>query len=238
MEIIAIITVMGMIAVGFLLRAGFHTLRRFQNNASVVLDLIDEMQEEQPIRQIQNLTNTYEGIIRRDFPEFDAKEFLQTAESVLLNILNTLEEGCLHSEEYLTKGLKDTLLEQIRDLESRREKIRYDEILIHKSAIARYTKTTGSCVIMVEIALEYAYSRSQVQSTVETRKKAQYKYIVEAVYVQDIAKMSDQSMIGHNCPNCGAPVVELGENKFCRYCGSGLTEINMRIWRFNSYKKA
>ena len=43
------------------------------------------------------------------------------------------------------------------------------------------------------------------------------------VYVQDVAKMTDYSAsaIGINCPNCGAPVRNLGQ-KFCDYCGTAV----------------
>lgn len=232
MEIWLIIVIMGLLVVALLIRQGILIFHRFQHSAKVVIELMEDIQEEQPIRQIQNLTNTYEGLIRRDFPEFDAKEFLQLAESVLLNILNSLEEGRIHHEEHLTDSLKNTLHEQIRDLQSQKEKIYFDSIHIHKSAISRYTKNAGSRVISVEIAIEYATRKEKEQ------KRVQYKYILEAIYVQDLSKVGNLSMVGHHCPNCGAPVIELGKNKLCRYCGAGLTEINMRIWRFNSYKKA
>ena len=44
------------------------------------------------------------------------------------------------------------------------------------------------------------------------------------------------SAIGINCPNCGAPVKNLGQ-KYCDYCGTGIREINVRSWSFESVKE-
>ncbi|MBN2221804.1 MAG: hypothetical protein JW708_06295, partial [Vallitaleaceae bacterium] len=62
MEIWLIIVIMGLLVVAFLIRQGILIFHRFQHSAKVVIELMDEIQEEQPIRQIQNLTNTYEGL--------------------------------------------------------------------------------------------------------------------------------------------------------------------------------
>ncbi|MCD8025431.1 MAG: zinc-ribbon domain-containing protein, partial [Clostridiales bacterium] len=39
--------------------------------------------------------------------------------------------------------------------------------------------------------------------------------------------------VGVNCPNCGAPIKNLGK-KFCEYCGTAVTEVNIRAWKFDS----
>ena len=38
------------------------------------------------------------------------------------------------------------------------------------------------------------------------------------------------------CPNCGAPIKMLG-TKVCPYCGTGITELNIRVWRINGTKE-
>ena len=44
------------------------------------------------------------------------------------------------------------------------------------------------------------------------------------------AKLEDDEKF---CYNCGAPVRNLGM-KFCEYCGTGVIEVNTRVWKFNS----
>ena len=66
--------------------------------------------------------------------------------------------------------------------------------------------------------------------------KTQTAYDISLVYIQDIDKVNEQkkdkSSIGLNCPNCGAPIKNVGK-KFCEYCGTGIKEINIYSWKFN-----
>ena len=67
-----------------------------------------------------------------------------------------------------------------------------------------------------------------------SEKKSQKLFDVALVYAQDPDKMSVSSMttaMGVNCPNCGAPITNLGQ-KYCNYCGTGIREINVRSWSF------
>lgn len=189
-------------------------------------------------RQLQNLTNTYTEIIRRDFPEFDAKEFLTSAENTLVSVLNSLESGNIDNKSKLSPNLMRKLEETITDIKSKGEKWFFNDIYVHKSCIAKYNSLAGSKMIRVEIALQYGhgiYKNGKMISGSNTIQ--QYKYSIDAVYVQDVTKLGTGSMHGHNCPNCGAPVKQLGEGKFCSYCGTGLKEVNVRIWTFDNYSR-
>ena len=42
--------------------------------------------------------------------------------------------------------------------------------------------------------------------------------------------------LGLTCPNCGAPIKNLGQ-KFCLYCGTGVVEVNARVWKFNAVRE-
>ena len=67
--------------------------------------------------------------------------------------------------------------------------------------------------------------------------KLQTVYDVELLYVQDADAMGVYNEgLGLTCPNCGAPVRNLGQ-KFCEYCGTGVIEVNTRVWKFNSVKE-
>ena len=67
--------------------------------------------------------------------------------------------------------------------------------------------------------------------------KLQTVYEVSLVYLQDADKMGVYGEgLGLSCPHCGAPVRNLGQ-KFCEYCGSGVIEVNTRVWKFNSVRE-
>jgi len=191
-------------------------------------------------RQLQNLTNTYSELIRRDFPEFDPQAFLSSAEGVLRFVLNALERQSLETYPQLSPQLIQQIKDAIEDLKSKGETWYFDDVTIHKSAISAYKKRSGSLEIHVECAISYRYrvESSDVESSDQQLAPiAQYKYQLIAVYVQNVDLMGQGSMIGHNCPNCGAPITSLGDNKKCSYCGTGLTEVNSRIWLFDHYKR-
>jgi hypothetical protein len=66
----------------------------------------------------------------------------------------------------------------------------------------------------------------------------QAKYETDLIYIQDrsLVENDSDSVIGLSCPNCGAPITTLGE-KFCRYCGSGIIELNIHAWSFSDVRR-
>ena len=47
---------------------------------------------------------------------------------------------------------------------------------------------------------------------------------------------SNQSLIGIHCLSCDAPVKSL-KDKVCRYCSSGLDDINLKFFYISAYKE-
>lgn len=234
--LIAVVAVVFTVVKG--LGRGIHQSLNVLGTLGDVVEAV-ETQSNQTPRQLQNLTNTYSDLIRRDFPEFDAVEFLSSASNTLVMILNALEKGELTDVSRLSLNLKQQVETTLNDIHSKGEKWFFDDILVHKACIARYSSGVGTKTIRIEIALQYRYGvLKEGQLISGSRDLAQYKYIIDAVYIQDVSQLGDLSMKGHNCPNCGAPVRSLGEGKFCEYCGTGLTEINVRVWTFDHYTRS
>ena len=68
-------------------------------------------------------------------------------------------------------------------------------------------------------------------------EKLQTIYEVDLVYLQDADVMGVYGeALGLNCPNCGAPIRNLGM-KFCEYCGTGIIEVNTRVWKYNAVRE-
>jgi ribosomal protein L37E len=44
------------------------------------------------------------------------------------------------------------------------------------------------------------------------------------------------SGIALNCPNCGAPIQNLGQKK-CSYCGTGVIDLVKRTWILNDIQE-
>lgn len=90
---------------------------------------------------------------------------------------------------------------------------------IHQTELKDYRKNSGTCYVILQSAVEFF----------KVSKKTQARYNVVMSYVQDASKTGHESAYSINCPNCGAPMAQLG-NKVCEYCGSNVMEVNTRIW--------
>ena len=116
----------------------------------------------------------------------------------------------------------------------------YDDIVIHRTEISRYTKDGATArILFVSSVGSYAYTTDAAGSVVYGSRdmKTQSVYETELVYIQNVDMVANGSEgLGINCPNCGAPIKNLGQ-KFCEYCGTGITEINIRAWKFSSIRE-
>lgn len=109
---------------------------------------------------------------------------------------------------------------------------------IHKTVISDYKKDQGQVWMTLKSALEgYIYLVAE-DKVIEGERDylSQEVYTLHYLYIQDADLSNHKEALALNCPNCGAPVKNLG-SKFCDYCGSGIQEINLRVWRLVDYKK-
>ena len=65
-------------------------------------------------------------------------------------------------------------------------------------------------------------------------KKVQDRFKLEFIYIIDESKVEESKrVLGLNCPNCGAPIISLGE-KVCNYCGTGIKDLVKKTWNLNN----
>ena len=97
-------------------------------------------------------------------------------------------------------------------------------------------KSNGKCVITIQSAVGYQYSRMQDGKLIggDHRRKTQTKYNMELVYIQDVDEAKLDNAVGTVCTNCGAPIKSLGA-KFCEYCGLGVIPLNIKVWSLHKF---
>ena len=163
------------------------------------------------------MTSIYLPQILRDFPEWNWEEMQTEVEQAVKEFLE--------KENLQTAGA----------------------VRIHKTVINRYQRYGGSASIFCETAAEYwreaetagkngmkaqKLSRSRTKENHQTDRPAPHKKQTvcetELVYIYDSGKAGAAASVV--CPNCGAPVEQLGV-KQCRYCGSALEISGMRAWK-------
>ncbi|MGN0551550.1 MAG: zinc ribbon domain-containing protein [Acutalibacteraceae bacterium] len=190
-------------------------------------------------RSIPSMTGIYLPQIQRDFPDFNYTQFKASAQSVLLSFLNCIESKSEYSGGHASQNLHNQVKAIVDDLTSGGFTVKYDSPKIHRTEIARYVKAKGICSVYFQSAIEYYYSKYDQSGKITDGSedlKRQTVYEIELNYIQDAAKANagtTNNALGVTCPNCGAPVTNLG-SKYCEYCGTGIKEINIYSWSFNS----
>ena len=192
-------------------------------------------------RSLQAMTSIYLPQIMSDFPEFDYELYKNKAKSVLRSYFTAIEtKNSLALTEECSPTLKNYVQGIIEDLNSRNVKQIFNQEVIHDIEIARYIKTGSTVTILFVISVGYYSYIEDANGKVvfgDKNLKDQTVYEVGLVYVQDAKKAGKEGEgLGINCPNCGAPITNLG-SKFCEYCGTGVKEINIRAWKFDSVKE-
>jgi endogenous inhibitor of DNA gyrase (YacG/DUF329 family) len=199
-----------------------------------------EINFEETPKSISNMSTVLQPLIAKDFPDFNVKEFIQKSENMLLSVFNAIEAKDITMVASASWDLKAQVQNLILDLKSRKETEYYNNVKIHATGINKYQKDGGTCVIVLQTALEYIHyleNDSQVVIRGSKDRKVQVRYDVELLYVQDLEKVKErtsEAAFGLNCPNCGAAITNLG-SKHCEYCGTQIQEVNVKAWSINRF---
>jgi len=190
-------------------------------------------------KSVSSMTRLMLPQIQSDFKDFSWPQFRQRAENTLKSALLAITTGVMDALSDESEELKNQVRYRIEDNIASNAMESYTNIHIHQTEIADYRKKDGKCIIKIQSAVEYVYYKEMNGKLVAGRKdrKTQTKYNMELVYIQDIEEIESKGLhtaFGINCPNCGAPVKNLGE-LVCEYCGSMVTPINIKVWSLHKF---
>ncbi len=238
LAITAVIVIAVLIAVSVIKRKLREVSQTIFGTNSLLAGISKQKQEmcETPC-SLHSMTSIYLPQITKDFPQFDYELYKNKAKSVLRSYLGALQSrdvSMLYEE--CSDTLKNNVKGIIRDLTSRKVTPVFKEIVIHDVQISRYIKNGATVIVLFELSVGYySYGENSKGDVVygDRDLKTQTVYEVGLVYVQNADMAGAGDAVGVNCPNCGAPVTNLGQ-KFCEYCSSSIVEVNERVWRFNS----
>ena len=235
---------LAIVGTGFFIK---HKISNFSRQAFGTDNLLEGYKEQkrklsETPRSVQSMTGIYLPKIHRDFPDFDYDEFKTKAKAVLMGYFNAIATGTTETlpKEDMTTSLVNHIAEIIEALEANRQKQYFIEPVIHACEIGRYIKDGATVTIRFNIAVGlYSYVEDENGKVVvgEKDEKLQTLDEVDLIYLQDADKMGVLGEgLGLTCPNCGAPIKNLGQ-KFCLYCGTGVVEVNARVWKFNAVRE-
>ena len=191
-------------------------------------------------KSISDVTSIKLPVIAKDFPEFNIGDMKARAENVAVSYLRAIDEL---NPAILSEGgpeLKTALTGRIEELKSEGKREHFEQVTAHKTGLTDYRKGEGRCIAVFKTSVQAVhFLKDEEGKLISGDEKYTEQFVVETelVYIQDAveaAKETDGSL-SLNCPNCGAPITNLG-NKFCEYCGTAVKEINIKVWNFESLK--
>lgn len=196
-------------------------------------------------KSVSAMTRIFAPQIQKDFPEFHLEEFEDKVENMLVAALQAISAGTsfaggisenAEGTVKLSEDFKLQVENRIRENQASGIRERYEQITVHQTEIANYTKQKGKCVITFQSAVGHLHYKEKEGAVTEGDKNRleQTKYNVEVMYIQNEALAGEDNAFGTNCPNCGAPVTNLGA-MYCEYCGSAVTPVNVKVWSVHSF---
>lgn len=195
----------------------------------------EELLAETP-KSVSGMTRIFRPQIERDFPEFSLEQFSNKVENLLVAALAAVTEEDAGMLIDISEELRRQVENQIAG--NRREKIHevYTQGKVHQTEVANYQKKNGVCVITFQSAVEHYHYKERDGKLIwgEKERKQQTKYNTELLYIQDERLVEGGNAIGTTCPNCGAPIKQLGM-MHCEYCGLAVTPVNLKVWKLHRY---
>lgn len=187
-------------------------------------------------KSVSGMTRLFEPQIRRDFQDFSWEEFKHRAENQLVSALLAISKENKEGLSDVSPEIRQQIENQIADNQAAGIVENFREIRIHQTEIADYRKEKGTCTIIIQSAVEYYHDRMGKGQMGEGKavRKTQTKYNLELLYIQDKDAAGAGNAVGTTCPNCGAPIRNLG-TMVCEFCCSAVTPINIKVWSLHKF---
>lgn len=227
--IIFLIIILVMLVIYFILKKKIQSFLLKYFNTTDLNKVIEESEweAENTPKSVYGMESVYKDRILKDFPEVNLNQIKSMVEKSVLDTFQAIENNDVSDFKYNSTKAIAFVKSRIEDYKNK--EVKFDQIHFHKTVLSRYENKNGIATMNFQTSLEYYFTTNK-----NRRKKVQDRYKVDFVYIIDSNQVSDnEKVLGLNCPNCGAPITDIGV-KTCKYCGSGALEIVNRVWSFNN----
>jgi len=187
-------------------------------------------------KSISAMTGVYLPQIEQDFPEFSLDDLKCRSENLLRASLEAVERQNAGLLADASPDLKEQIRLWIEDDRAQGVREQFHNVLVHRTEITRYQKLQGYCRLVLQSAVEFRYAKVR-EGEQPKPERIQTRYDQEWLYVQDAELLPEGTLhVAVNCPNCGAPVRNLGA-KHCEYCGTAVVPVNIHAWALKRIQK-
>lgn len=186
-------------------------------NLEQVIDMSNDVDTPKSVGGMEKL---YLPQLMNDFPDLNINDLKAETEKNILKCFDNVSTGILDSKFNLSEKVKLWIKNNSLSKDANSWKV-------HNTVLNKYEKKDSICTLIFRTSLEYKVKEKKVQTVIET----------EYIYIVDENKYAKyEKAIGLNCPNCGAPIKNLG-HKYCTYCGTGIIELVKKCWIFNNIRE-
>lgn len=199
-------------------------------------------------KSVSDLSTALIPQINRDYPDLNIEQMKSACQTVLIKSLELLyqmtsgdngdtidriQTELAASGIGQTRSLAETLWQKVASARADGKTLVYRDVIVHKGGINAYQKHSST----VEITFQYAVQCLQYQERYgkfisgNRATPTQCRYNVQVINILDADRYAAEDMkgVGFTCPHCGAPVEHLGTD-VCKYCGTAIKTVDMRIW--------
>ena len=207
-----------------------ETIAPFAGSMDIFKSMLDYSKsvEDEPM-SLGGLESVYLSKIKKDFPNLNINELKEESKKVIRDTFKAIENK--DTSDFKNNEIVESIISNIiNNYEDKN--VNFYSIKIHDTIIGKYENTSKVATICFKSSVGYD---KEIDSS--DRKHIETIIEVEFIYIVDESKViKERKMLGLNCPNCGAPIKEIGQKK-CNHCGSGFAEIAKRTWVVNSIAK-
>ena len=178
-------------------------------------------------KTVYSVQSVFERQTYKDFPGISISTLKAETESAIREIFKGIEEKNpkISKNEYINKYIADKI--------EKNKEISFEDLKFHNTVINMYNRNSIEATITMQSSFEYWKITNNKRKKIQDRLKISFIYVIdENAFGEGIRALSLK------CPNCGAPIKIVGENKYCEYCGAGVKEIAVtKVWILNRIKQ-
>jgi len=174
-------------------------------------------------------TAEIEQIIKKDDPNFSADDFTAFVKEVYMDIQSAWCKRDLTSvRPVMHNNLYNTTSKQVQSKIDQGVTYHYESIAINTAYLTSLVRDNEYEYLTAYLNARFIdyQTDDKTGNIVRGDKNTRWDFRYKMKFVRSIGSKTnsadENNMVGHNCPNCGAPL-EISSTGVCAYCGSTVT---------------
>ena len=174
-------------------------------------------------------TSQIEQIIKQDDPNFSADDFNAFVKEVYMDIQNAwCKRDLTPVRPVMHNNLYNTTAKQVQSKIDQGVTYHYESIAINTAYLTSFVRDNEYEYLTAYLNARFIdyQTDDKTGNIVRGDKNTRWDFRYKMKFVRSVGSKTksadDNNMVGHNCPNCGAPL-EISSTGVCAYCGSTVT---------------